>query len=246
MEERDNTLRDLCKSACINWGLGSTHFQLPYEMDTETRNHSLRVCLYSIAIANSLDLHKNRNLMKGFIEASLQHDIGKANVEGIGFHYEKGVLVMGGRPFNDRYHFVNKKTEFTQEDRRRMNEHIDTGIIFIDEPAKSIVALHHAWQKNPVLPLWLKSCKRTKETDYLSKLLAIADCFDAALNRVNTRNSDVPKKLDLDKAIEVVLEEYRNLPIVYKRNELPKIKTNGKELIDYLSDYEILEKIKVY
>jgi hypothetical protein len=186
--------------------------------------------------------------MKGFIEASLQHDIGKANVEEMGVSYEGEIPVIGGRPFDERYKFLDKKGDFTQEDRRRINDHIDVGIILsgMEEPAKSIAACHHLWQKNPVSPALLRVCKRTNETNYLSKLLAIADFYDAASERANTRNSEFPRKLEPEEVKEVLLQEYENLLVVYKGNKLPKVKTNGRELINRFYNEGIFEKINFY
>jgi hypothetical protein len=246
VEQCDESLYELCKSASLNFGLSSENFSLGWNLDAETQNHLLRVCLYSIAIANSLGIHENRYWMKNFIEASLKHDCGKAGVEDMEISYEGKIPILRG--CDKRYHFVNKETGFTQEDRRRMNNHIDIGIIFFtnEEPIKSISACHHLWQKNPVFPAWLKSCKRTKETDYLSKLLAIVDCYDAASERINTRNSHSPRKLEHKEAIETLLQEYGNLQIVYRGHQLPKIRANGEELINYFCGYGIFKEIKSY
>jgi len=230
----DWNLYHICKSAYIRLGFQSDKFWFPHTLDSETSNHSMRVCMYAILMKGYFNFPEN--WARSFVDASLKHDFGKDGVESIG-RIDKNTI--GGR--RDKYLFLNKKDNFTEEDRRRVNDHIDLALLFLqEEPMRTIIAYHHAWQKNPVLPMSIKSCKRTKETDYLSKLLAIADCYDAAATRINTRNSDSPKQLTPPEVKEILMEEYGNLKINYRGNKLPRIKTKGRDLIERLYNKKII------
>ena len=209
--------------------------------DYETSKHSIRVGLYCTAIANYLGIFdKNPQLGRDFVQAGFMHDIGKAFVESVGLtgYTLNGGGIYGYRPKEERTHLVNKKTGFTKEDQEKMKDHVDVGLVFVEEPIKSIIANHHAHQKNPVLPK-TQNLKNSKESYYLSRLLALSDFNDAASTRENDRNGYIPIVSELKKTKELLINEYENLSIKYNGSKLPKINTTGRDLIEELYDANI-------
>jgi hypothetical protein len=231
LEEKINKeLFEICQSAFFDLGIDN-QFWFPSTLDSQTMNHELRVCLYSILVSRFL-FSENQLWKKYFTEAALKHDHGKADVERVGVYKTKNGTIIGGRgQFEKESSFVNKKENFTEDDQRKMKDHIDLAIMFEEEPIKTIIAYHHFWQKKSVLPVQVYSCKQTIETDYLSKLLGIIDFYDAA-HRVNTRNSEIPKKLTQSEIKKILLEEYGNLKIKYSGKEFPKIDMEGENFIE--------------
>ncbi len=136
-------------------------------------HHSLKVGLYSQAIAQQLGLDERALLIAGLL-----HDIGKKNLPPELF----------------------RKKNWTDDDRKVMEQHVEETYNILIRRQLSFTAeialRHHQRQEHPypeILPPFLHYyCHETKKLiTHLSEILAIADTYDA-YHRVNGRNGHVP------------------------------------------------------
>jgi|GEM_PF-6476252 len=146
--------------------------------DLETYAHSIRTTFLSVELAKFFGLNP-----KAFVYAAPRHDYGKVHVE-------------------DRV--LKKKGRFTSSDRVKMSTHPLYAFNHTkqDNPFSALLeGMHHMHNAEPYpaeLPLGKSRILREKEADAkeYSKVLAIADWWDAAVNRKNSRT--VPEKLTLE------------------------------------------------
>lgn len=131
--------------------------------DRYTCGHTNRVTTYSLAIAKKIAAEKNEKLDPGFLEdlhiASLLHDIGKIGIP-------EGIL--------------NKNGTLTEEERKKINEHVMIGATILD-PIKDLrgallgVKYHHERFDGRGYPEGLKG----EEIPLLATIICVADAFDA-------------------------------------------------------------------
>lgn len=131
--------------------------------DRYTCGHTNRVTSYSLAIARKIAAEKNEKLDSKFLEdlhiASLLHDIGKIGIP-------EGIL--------------NKNGTLTEEERKKINEHVMIGATILD-PIKDLrgallgVKYHHERFDGRGYPEGLKG----EEIPLVATIICVADAFDA-------------------------------------------------------------------
>ncbi|MEK6906316.1 MAG: HD domain-containing phosphohydrolase [Nanoarchaeota archaeon] len=177
--------------------------------DKETYEHSMRVsilCFY-LSHKNSLPVKEIRKLCI----SGLFHDLGKIGIP-------KKVLY--------------KAANLTKEEKEIINKHVRLGFLKLknfDEDIKKIVISHHEYQKHayPRKNNERRNNKRNKkdrresngELQKLSKILAVADIYDALINKRSYKKA-VPKKevekilkkeLTKDKYIKKIINHTKTL-----------------------------------
>jgi len=145
--------------------------------DNYTYRHTERVVLYCTLVADKLGLDETTRRI--FIHAAYIHDIGKINIP-------KEVLI--------------KVSPLTQDERLLLQEHPQNAVdiikhVSILEEVVPIILQHHERYDGTGYPNQLKGA----EIDYLARLLAIIDSFDAM-----TSNRPYQKRLSFSKAIEEI------------------------------------------
>lgn len=151
--------------------------------DPYTKGHSDRVAEYSAKIAAEIGLPKER--IKLLKESALLHDIGKLGIQEM---------------------ILNKKTTFTEEDRKTIEKHPAIGEeilkpVSIDKEMLAIVRSHHERYDGKGYPDGLAGDK----IDLLAAIVAVADSYDAM-----TSNRPYRKNLSKEEAIDQ-LQENRGL-----------------------------------
>jgi len=148
-----------------------------------TYEHSIRTTLLAVEIAKHLGMNPRELLL-----ASPRHDIGKKEISN---------------------KVLNKKGEFTSEDRRVMSEHPTSTAHHVAKtnPHGALIGLKHHRHKEAPYPKRLPSIdsinnlphpeKRTAHNE--SKILAIADWFEAAVYRKSNKFGGRKVTLDLIK-----------------------------------------------
>lgn len=141
----------------LNFVMISTLENVNSYNDTDTGEHIKRVCCYSKALAESIDLSKNK-IEQIFRYASL-HDVGKVGIPD---------------------EILKKKGKLTVEEYEIMKNHCDIGYKIIDYPempeiAKNIVLYHHERWNGKGYPKGLKE----SEIPIEARIVSIADVYDA-------------------------------------------------------------------
>src|SRR5271157_2695985 len=144
--------------------------------DEATYQHSIRVGILASKIA--IYAAKPGISAKMMLWAGLLHDIGKALIP-------PGVLT--------------KKAVFTQDDYAAMEPHVKYGwdmLTSVHDYTAHIIVRHHQFGPHPYpevlppLPDHLKD--KADQIRIAARLLALADYFDALMNRDNDRNGSAP------------------------------------------------------
>ncbi len=136
--------------------------------DVDTYEHSVRVGLLCSRVAKHMHLDPKSLFYPGIL-----HDSGKALVP------PETVKKTQGTGFNEK-------------DRALMNKHPEYSYALlrgIHEFSAEVALRHHEYQQNAypkVLPKGIEFSKSTKvNIDYLSRLLAMVDFYDALTSRIN-------------------------------------------------------------
>lgn len=144
--------------------------------DAATYDHSIRVGILSSKIA--IYAAKPGVSAKMMLWAGLLHDIGKALVP-------PGVLT--------------KKSAFTHEDYAAMEPHVKYGWDMLNDVhdyTAHIIVRHHQFGPHPypevLPPLPDHLVSRAETITTAARLLALADYYDALMNRDNERNGSKP------------------------------------------------------
>lgn len=128
--------------------------------DEYTYNHSVNVAFYSMLLSNWMDLSGCQ--AEKAVQAGLLHDLGKTKIP---------------------YDILNKKGSLTREEFDVVKEHTILGyelvnrIEGLDQGIKTAVLLHHERMDGSGYPYRYKP--EDKEFNIYSKIVAIADVFDA-------------------------------------------------------------------
>ncbi len=146
-----------------------TYLTIIRNRDEATYKHCLRVGLLSRDIADYYGLDA-----KALLYAGLMHDVGK-------------VLVDGDT--------LRKKENFTAEDYEKVKSHALVGhalLAGIHEFTAAIIVRHHRYQPNPYpAELPKPKAKFSPATmqliDMYARLLSVADFYDAAISRDNSK-----------------------------------------------------------
>jgi len=152
-----------------------------FSYDSYTFSHSTNVTLYTIAMAIQLDFSEKQLMEIGI--GSMLHDIGKRKIP-------KEIL--------------HKKGKLTQEEYEILKLHTEYGFhILRNEPSISLLSAHCALQHHEKIdgsgyPQGLKG----DEIHYYSKILAVADVFDALTSDRPYRKALLPHE-----AMEVLYAE---------------------------------------
>jgi len=132
------------------------------DYDEYTLNHSINVCILSLALGMRLGLAKSQLCELGL--AALFHDLGKVNVPG---------------------DIINKPGKLTDEEYEEIKKHTYRGAVMLSRirglgsmPVRAmLVALqHHQTLDHQGYP----KTRYVKEIDIYSKIVAVSDFFDAA------------------------------------------------------------------
>ncbi|OGS46278.1 MAG: hypothetical protein A2539_02810 [Elusimicrobia bacterium RIFOXYD2_FULL_34_15] len=144
--------------------LGSTYEQIVFalakileEKDHYTKGHSERVANYSVEIAKELKLPEDE--IRILSQASLLHDIGNISIEDT---------------------ILNKQDELSDNEKEELKKHTLTGfeILNIIDNLKrhsTIIKYHHERVDGKGYP----ENKKGKEIPFLTKILTVADAYDA-------------------------------------------------------------------
>ena len=208
-EEKD-VKSNLCEEFREIGHLGNAYATIQPFLDEglyETANHILRVSIYSFVVGSFIGLRKEQR--DTLVLAALFHDLGKISVDVI--------------------NIAEKKIGFDEVDRATMENHVShSSVMVLDVDIKTIIALHHSWQKNPY-GVYGEIIRKTKENEFLSKILALIDFHDSAATRVNTRNSQEPRLLKSSEVKDLLIKEYSDMEF----GDFIGF-NNGKELIEGL------------
>jgi len=143
------------------------------DYDEYTFTHSVNVCIFSVALGRKLGLTKPQLCDLGL--AALLHDVGKARVP---------------------LEVLNKEGGFSEEDWRLMQAHPWLGVLTLfglrgygEVPYRPMIAAYEHHMKTD-LTGYPKSI-RPRTMSILSKIIAVADSFDAATSRRSYRTVPV-------------------------------------------------------
>jgi len=179
----------------------------------ETAKHVENVALKGMEVADylgigNIEVSERGNVRQAMFISGLVHDKGKISPS-MRENVKKSERVRNG-----------SMEQFTQKDMQNMKRHVLVSAELEEDPfIRGIIARHHIYQKNryPKISLFpydeKKYGERSPEVIYLSKLLAIVDCYDRAQDK------------------ERVMEIYARLKL-NRCDRLPRMK--GKKLIDML------------
>jgi len=160
----------------------------------DTAQHSMRVGVLAARIARVQAIPGVTPKM--LLWAGCLHDVGKVVVD---------------------LETLNKVEKFTKKDMKKMEPHVIMGWQMLDklhDYTAAIIVRHHQFgpkpypTKLPELPDWLEPKKALINT--AARQLALADYYDALMNRKNDKNKAKPKKGE-KVAKELNGEEKRNL-----------------------------------
>jgi response regulator RpfG family c-di-GMP phosphodiesterase len=191
----------------------------------DTASHTARTIMYSSAVSDFLGLYNQRyyEARVTLLESASGHDKGKLDPS-----------------LTD---LIEKRQEFTPEERVRMKKHLEWGVALNDTDigaVSAVIGMHHNWQREGYSLQYDASHQTlTDEVKILSKLLGIIDFYDSVSTRVNKRNFDNPRLPTKDEAKHILMEEYGELPIEYKGEQMPELSLKGKSLIESLYSAEI-------
>lgn len=149
------------------------------DIDNYTYLHSVDVCIYSIIAGKSLDLPPD--MINTLALGAILHDMGKCKVP-------LEILNKPTRLSKSEFDIIKKHTEYGYE--------ILTGTSGLNEDIARIALNHHEQYNGEGYPNGLKG----EEIDFLSRIVAIADVYDAL-----TSNRVYRKRFMPHKAIEYLI-----------------------------------------
>lgn len=177
------------------------YLNLLKEKDKETYEHSIRVSLLGLSIAQYVHLDP-----KALFYAGILHDVGKLLID-------KDLLKKKGR--------LNKKD---MEKIRKHPEYAYNLLKGIYKFSAEIALRHHRFQKDSYpkkLPKSEISLPITKKRiiNYYARLLSLADFYDALTSRTNKRYSENLKPKDMKKILLAKNSDQKKLILeLYKSN----------------------------
>lgn len=130
--------------------------------DEYTYNHCINVALYSMYIAQLLEL--NEEMIKDILHAGLLHDIGKSKIP-------REVINKKGRLNEDEFDIIKTHTTIGYK--------MSQDIPFVKEEIREAILTHHEREDGSGYPLGLKS----RGISIYAKILAIADVYDALTSK---------------------------------------------------------------
>jgi len=147
--------------------------------DSDTDEHNFRVSIYSVRLAEELQLSRNE-IQKTIIGAFL-HDVGKIGIK-------DAILLKNGKLTNDEF--------------EKMKEHVNKGIEIIKgnpwlEQGKDLILCHHEKYDGSGYPNHLKK----DDIPQIARMFAIIDVFDAL-----TSKRPYKEPFSYDRAIEILKE----------------------------------------
>lgn len=133
--------------------------------------HSLDVCIYSLIAAKAMKLGYEDTITLGM--GALLHDIGKTKISDT-------ILLKKGLLTDEEFRKVKKHSEYGYQ--------LAGSIFGSAHPVTKIILQHHERCDGSGYPFKLKS----EETDFLSKIVAVADIYDALVSDKAYRKKVLP------------------------------------------------------
>lgn len=183
--------------------------------DPLTAGHSKRIALYADCIAQEMNISLNRREILRY--AALLHDYGKIAIR-------DAVLTKRGRLTVEEYNHIKEHPAYTQSILEKINFSGDyTSIPFI-------AAAHHEKMDGTGYPKGLIG----EDIPIESRILAVADVFDALTSRRHYRN-----RMELDKVIEFLEKNSSSHFDINCINAFKRVRLNSLLLIleDGSSEY---------
>ncbi|HTP66640.1 MAG TPA: HD domain-containing phosphohydrolase [Geobacteraceae bacterium] len=146
------------------------------DYDNYTFNHSVNVGILALALGAYMGL--SREVLRDTNTAGLLHDIGKTGID-------KNILNKPGKLSAEEYEQIKKHSEKGAEIINRMED--------IDARVAEAVLGHHIKFNRTGYPEWA----RGMNFDYITEIVAVADCYDA-ITTVRTYSMPVLPKAALD------------------------------------------------
>lgn len=174
-----------------------TYLHVLREKDEKTYEHSVRVGVLASEIAERLN--EPRATPRMLLWAGLLHDIGKSLVPA---------------------ELLRKKGGFSDADRAAVEPHVLHGwemLHGVHDYTARIIVRHHQYGARPyplVLPPLPNKGLPVKAVNFAARILALADFYDALMNRNNDKNG----------SIELSLQEKRELFIENNKDQKELIK----------------------
>jgi len=205
--------------------------------DPMTAGHSRRVTEYSLAIAKQLGIGKEKlELLK---YASILHDLGKIGVQ-------EAVLTKPGRLSKQEYKHIQTHAALTRKilERANFQRHL--------KEIPQVASSHHERVDGEGYPENLKG----EDIPYLSRIMAIADVFDAITSRRHYRDA-MPIKQALSLIKEgtgthfdpVCVEGFMKIPLnklikIIKSDVVSHFKEEDLKLLSNYKTSQFLEMLK--
>jgi len=176
--------------------------------DHYTRGHTTRVTEYSLAICKHIVAEDSKKFDAKFLDnlhvASLLHDVGKIGVP-------EAIL--------------NKKGELTDEERKKINEHVVIGAMIL-EPIKALdevilgVKYHHERYDGNGYPEGLKG----EAIPFIASIISVADSYDAMTTDRPYRSAFTKEQamVEIERCCGTQFHPHlvRIMAALYKRGEL--------------------------
>ena len=148
--------------------------------DSDTSEHNYRVTIYSIKLAEKLNLSKRK--MRGLIKGAFLHDVGKIGISDL-------ILLKPGKLTNDEFEI--------------MKSHVKLGLDIVENiswlgNAKNVISCHHEKVDGSGYPRGLKQ----DEIPLEARIFAVIDVFDAL-----TSKRPYKKPFEIGQSIDIIKKD---------------------------------------
>jgi len=185
--------------------------------DSDTDEHNYRVSIYSIKLAQSLDLEKEQ--IKKLIIGSFLHDVGKIGIT-------DNILLKNGK--------------LTNEEFKLMKEHVNKGVELVKgnswlEQGVDVIYSHHEKYDGTGYPNSLKK----DEIPLIARVFSIADVFDAL-----TSKRPYKEPFSYEKSIGIIEKDTNTHFDPYLVSNFKDISYKLYEEIKYKNKEELKEQLE--
>lgn len=158
--------------------------------DDYTLNHSVNVCILSLAMGRRLGLDKSELIDLGL--SALFHDIGKLDIP-------KEILLKPGKLDEEERNIIENHPKYGAESLVQLRN-----TSYIPASAVSVAMEHHAGSGNRAYPRYTKK----KNISFYSRIVKIVDVFDAITTKRPYRKKDFTKVEALSFMAEKFKEDF--------------------------------------